>query len=219
MAEQRINGNPSDTSILGELDSGPWLLPITVTTIAICMIAYWVLPVKTDQRAIYAICAVGAWVGIIIGMRHSSTEHKNVLRPALNTGFRLGIIWIVIAGIVEYVLTDQTSSHTADNFPAVIIPLITVTVIVFCLSHYITLYVQRILKINIPDRLLGIFLNLTGIVVSLIGIAIAVYGLSSGDLSLDGKRQLLLLEGLKSLQEQLDQLNQPDLQKQLEQLE
>ncbi|MCY4152938.1 MAG: hypothetical protein OXE94_11995 [Aestuariivita sp.] len=175
MTEPTSRENPSGMSILGNMDSGPWLLPIFVTLIAVSMAVYWGLPEENDQAAIYFVWAVSVCVGAILGSRYGRIGNTAVVSSALSAGLRLGIVWLLLAGMVEYVLTDKTATHTVNFlFPRVLLALLALTAVSFYLSNYATVYIQRIKGIDGFDRRLSVYIGMGGIILSFITVLLSV---------------------------------------------
>ena len=161
-----MNDDQFPNTASGLLGSVPRLMPVGVAIIAVSMVAFWNLSAEHDDWAIYVVLAVGACIGLVLGFRHSRAGHDTALRSAFGVGWRIGAIWILVAGVVEYVVTDQTATFTVLKFPEVFLPLAAIVAIAFYVSHYVVAWARRLHRVSLSDRALNVVLGLTGIVIA-----------------------------------------------------
>ena len=88
---------------------------------------YWMLPIGPDILAVYMAIGITTILGLALGYRAQSLA----VRPftaAIGVSWRIGLAWVLLAAVVEFVVTDFTASMTMNAFPIIFLPTLTILV-------------------------------------------------------------------------------------------
>ena len=163
-----VNRAPVDAS--GVLRANTKIVVGSAIVVWCGMSAYWVYDSLMSEIGIAITFLTSMILGVVLGYRAQRLVGVRPLAAALGVAWRIGIVWVVLAAIIEYVTTDHTATLTINKFPEILLPHMFLLAIMFIIGYGAGVVRSSTAKMSTRDiiSVIGALISLAGLIATIV---------------------------------------------------